>query len=600
MKILKLFLVFCLLLSVVFGGYHFLNRKYKSITDQGIGNLSQLSSQIGTYSGFGDFLEDKKIADIRNESFNQLSSLEKAEASYDSYLSKVLQKRQNGLSHSLSYDWVVKNGMMKGQGPAATKQVTAGQLMLSLPEPNFGSESLTLPIRTSLPLSGFVNAANANILTLEPESIGYSYNNARRYLAYGRLPPAHTINPQDFINAFEYHFADPAEFLIAGSPVVAEMEMFPSPWHKKGRIVRTSVMAEKYPRLSKSMNLIFLIDRSISMYQGSRMSLLRDVLPSALQGLGANDTVTIFSYGATVSLNLPLTRHPTKEKLETVFKNIQKGARTQGRNPLEEVYGLAADITRNNRSTQVIILTDDDYNITGGEGVSVLQKFADLPKRNISTSIYALAPTKLSNKHRDIVAQSLNARSAIVETGVELYKQLRTDILYQHRPVAQDLRMQVKFSDQIKAWRLIGYTQAVNSNISFMNTGGYALDLSSGDEYHLLYEVVPKDKSGVLRNDAVSVLASYVSAESDEEKPSVRIVSGKMMPMSYKSSEMYFMILVSAFAQYLSNDPNVMMQSYERILSHLKNAVYVLKDPEKNDFLQMVVATQNASFIKGQ
>lgn len=601
MKIAKFSLLLALTLSLVLGGYWLVDQKYQPLTREGLLGATELTSASQNQVLPTGFIEDKQQADLRNETYGAGASVSQRQAEqYEQYLEDVLLKRQRKIPTSPFYNWSSPPNLGLTLAPKVQENVVASARLLELHEPNYGAKFADRSLETSSEYGDFHPQERQNVVTVLAKDQGYSFLNSRRFLAYGKVPPSHTVKTEDFINAFDYDFASTSDFSIAGNSVIANMETFPSPWRRTGKILRASVLTQDFPRRNAPLNVIFLIDRSVSMFQGARLSLLQETLPQAAARLGKNDTLTVLSYADDVLLNLPPMRNPSAENINQVLFDLHRGSKLKGKNPLIEIYGLAAEMSRENRRTHIIIVTDDDYNLAGLSS-SKMSDFQELIETDrVSTAIYSLGPSLIANPDRDRVVSLLRARSFILETQMELLKRLQQDLFFKSVLLGSDLRIQIKFSEEVKSWRLLGAKEVGEEIITFMGEKQTAHPLYSGDDFHLLFEVIPAEGVKDFSQNFVSMLASYQEMKEVEQLSNLRIISGKLPIYQQQSPDMYFMVLVAAVAQYLGNDPSVFMQSYERLVRHLYQAVKVLEDPQKTDFLQMVLAVQNATEVQIQ
>ena len=70
---------------------------------------------------------------------------------------------------------------------------------------------------------------------------GRSYEELRRYLAEGKLPPEDAIRVEELLNSFDYHYQEPGE----GQTFVVETEVADCPWDPERQLVQVGVRARE-------------------------------------------------------------------------------------------------------------------------------------------------------------------------------------------------------------------------------------------------------------------------------------------------------------------------------------------------------------------
>src|SRR5690606_19232477 len=103
-----------------------------------------------------------------------------------------------------------------------------------------------------------------------------SYTNVRRILNEGRLPPAHAVRAEEFINYFDYGYAAPDSLQ---RPFRIHTELAAAPWNPQRQLLQIGIQGyEVAPRDIPAANLVFLIDTSGSMADRDKLPLLKAAL----------------------------------------------------------------------------------------------------------------------------------------------------------------------------------------------------------------------------------------------------------------------------------------------------------------------------------
>ena len=88
-----------------------------------------------------------------------------------------------------------------------------------------------------------------------------AYSNARRMLTDGQMPPKGAVRTEEFVNYFDYDYADPRR-----GPFTVNMEAMPNPFRQGHHILRVGVQAKRFqPKERPPLHLTFLVDVSGSM-----------------------------------------------------------------------------------------------------------------------------------------------------------------------------------------------------------------------------------------------------------------------------------------------------------------------------------------------
>ncbi|MCP4043713.1 MAG: VWA domain-containing protein, partial [Gammaproteobacteria bacterium] len=135
-----------------------------------------------------------------------------------------------------------------------------------------------------------IDTGEENVSTFSVDVDTASYTIARAYLERGAMPDEAAIRIEEFINAFDYHYAPPEDY--ASEPFSAHAELFPSPVRKGFHLLHLGLKArEVADQQRQPANLIFVVDASGSMARENRLGLVKKALRLLVDQLQEGDSV---------------------------------------------------------------------------------------------------------------------------------------------------------------------------------------------------------------------------------------------------------------------------------------------------------------------
>src|SRR5690606_30002186 len=131
-----------------------------------------------------------------------------------------------------------------------------------------------------------------------------SYNNVKRFLNQGTLPPVDAVRVEEMINYFQYDMPSPK----GDNPVAIKTELATSPWNAKHQLLRISLKAKDISKDNlPASNFVFLIDVSGSMYDANKLPLVKSSLKLLVDQLRDTDKVAIVTYAGNATVRLEST-----------------------------------------------------------------------------------------------------------------------------------------------------------------------------------------------------------------------------------------------------------------------------------------------------
>ncbi|MHC5028888.1 MAG: VWA domain-containing protein, partial [Planctomycetota bacterium] len=208
-----------------------------------------------------------------------------------------------------------------------------------------------------------------------------SFSNARRMIDEGRLPPKDAVRIEEFINAFDYDYAEPAE----DAPFAIDLAVAPAPWAPDHRLVRIGLKGREIePEARPATSLVFLVDTSGSMNRPNKLPLVQESLRMLVHALHGDDRIAIVTYAGTSGVALPSTYCMEKERLLDAIHHLRPGGSTNGAAGIQLAYDIAQQHFIEGGVNRVILCTDGDFNV----GASSDGELVDLIARKRESGVF--------------------------------------------------------------------------------------------------------------------------------------------------------------------------------------------------------------------
>lgn len=315
-----------------------------------------------------------------------------------------------------------------------------------------------------------------------------SYSNVRRFLNEGKLPPRDAVFLADMLNYFPYRYPPPA----GTDPVSITLDLAECPWkadHKLARIgVQTKLIS---PGDAPKRNLVFLIDTSGSMFEDTRLPLVKKSVEMLLPQLTAADRVSVVTYAGTAGVALQPTPGNETETIAKVVRGLGAGGSTNGAGGITAAYDLARKSFIDGGANRVILCTDGDFNVGINSESDLIQLIEKERESKVFLTVLGYGMGNLKNSALEKLANHGNGHYAYIDSE----REARKVFVEQGGAlvcVAKDVKFQVEFNPaRVGAYRLIGYENRLLKSEDFKDDKKDAGDLGSGHTVTALYEIVP-------------------------------------------------------------------------------------------------------------
>ncbi len=436
-----------------------------------------------------------------------------------------------------------------------------------------------------------------------------SYSFVRGQLNNGVLPQKDAVRVEEMINYFDYNYPLPETKEQPFKPTITVLN---SPWSKDKKLVHIGIKGFDIEKTERPRsNLVFLLDTSGSMDEPNKLPLVKNSLKMLLDGMNANDKVSIVVYAGAAGTVLEPTPATEKAKIIAAIDNLSAGGSTAGAEGINLAYKLAEQNFDKNGVNRVILATDGDFNV----GITNPEELQDFVERKRETGIFLSVFGFGSGNYNDALMQKLaqngNGAAAYIDNLNEARKVLVEEASSTLFPIAKDVKIQVEWNPAlVSEYRLIGYeTRALNRE-DFNNDKVDAGDIGAGHAVTAIYEITPAGA-------APSVDPSRYGQATDAAKPESNFGNELgFLKLRYKlpaesesklistpinadaksdSIDANWAVAVAGYAQLLKGDPNIGTYTYDDVI----NLAQANKGDDpfglRAEFINLVRLTKTAS-----
>ncbi|MEQ1790127.1 MAG: VWA domain-containing protein, partial [Rickettsiales bacterium] len=420
-----------------------------------------------------------------------------------------------------------------------------------------------------------------------------SYSFMRASLNNNVLPQKDAVRIEEMVNYFPYDYEVPKD---KSEPFKANVSVFPTPWNSDTKLMHIGIKGYQIEQKEKPhSNLVFLIDTSGSMDEQNKLPLLKNSMKLLLDGLQADDTVSIVTYAGSSGVALEPTKVSDKLKIITTLDNLSASGSTAGAQGIKTAYDLAESNFDKNGVNRVILATDGDFNV-GITNQEELKGFIERKRDSgIFLSVLGFGRGNYNDALMQTLAQNGNGNAAYIDNLSEARKALVEEAGSTLFTIAKDVKIQVEFNpENVAEYRLIGYETRLLNREDFNNDKVDAGDIGSGHAVTAIYEITPvgskarlidesryqkteskevekrKDKSG----EYAFVKIRYKLPDSDTSKLITTPVDSKVeyKKLSEVPVDAKFATSVAAFAQLLRGDSYTKSYKYDDVIELAQSA----------------------------
>ncbi|WP_160068771.1 vWA domain-containing protein [Sphingobacterium bovisgrunnientis] len=337
--------------------------------------------------------------------------------------------------------------------------------------------------------NSFVSPNKEALSTFAADVDVASYNNVKRFLNSGTLPPVDAIRVEEMINYFQYDMPSPE----GNNPVAIKTELSPSPWNSKHQLLRISLKAKDIPKDNlPASNFVFLIDVSGSMYDSNKLPLVKSSLKLLVDQLRDKDKVAIVTYAGNATVRLESTSGGSKMKIKEIIDGLEAGGGTAGGDGMKMAYSIARKNFLSEGNNRIVMATDGDFNV-GASSDSDMEKLIERERESgVNISILGYGMGNYKDSKLELLANKGRGNYAYINDISEARKAMISEFGGTMFTVAKDVKIQVEFNPKyVQYYRLVGYENRMMAAEDFNNDKKVGGDMGVGHVVTAIYDIIP-------------------------------------------------------------------------------------------------------------
>ena len=334
----------------------------------------------------------------------------------------------------------------------------------------------------------FIDTEDDHLSTFGMDVDTASYAVTRSYLRDGYLPPPEAVRVEEFVNAFDYNYAPPAQDAFA-----VHIEGAPSRFGegKRLQLLRIGIQGRVIPDENrKDAMLTFVIDVSDSMARENRLELVKRALTLLVKRLRPGDEVAIVVYGTRARTVLSHTGIEGREEILAAIHSLAPEGVTNAEEGLRLGYRLAQQNARAGSINRVILCSDGVANVgeTGADGI--LKKIRSHVEEGITLTTVGFGMGNFNDVLMEQLANKGNGNYAYVDTLNEAKRIFVENLTGTLQLIAKDAKVQVDFNPEVVSrFRLLGYENRRLDHEDFRDDDADGGEIGSGHSVTALYEI---------------------------------------------------------------------------------------------------------------
>ena len=396
----------------------------------------------------------------------------------------------------------------------------------------------------------FFDASRDNLSTFSIDVDTGSFVLTRQYLQDGWLPPPEAIRLEEFVNYFDQDYPMPTQEEVFN----INLEAAPTPFSAEGNyVLRVGIQGYDIPPEQRpDMNLVFVIDVSGSMAEGSRLESVKEALYALIDQLRPTDTIGIVVYTTRARIVLDPIPVSQARTIRDAIAQLHPEDTTNVQEGLQFGYEMANANYDPERINRIILCSDGVANVGDTDPALILESVSEQTREGITLTTVGFGMSNFNDIIMEQLADDGNGRYYYVDTPSEarrLFVERLTGTLVD---IAADARIQVAFNPETVAYyRLMGYENRDIADEQFRDDTVDAGEVGAGHSVTALYEVVPTHwgRQGVV----ATVSLRWEDPETGEPTETSRAIEVWQRGSSFESASARFQldVVVAAFADLL-------------------------------------------------
>lgn len=441
----------------------------------------------------------------------------------------------------------------------------------------------------------FIKVAQQPESSFSVDADGASYAYMRRCVKYGRIPAADAIRTEEFLNYFTFDYPAPK----GDETLALNAEIGDCPWAEGHKLLRIGLKGKELSEAEMpEANFILLIDTSGSMSGTDRIDLLKSGLCNMVDALRPTDRVSIITYSGKVSKVLESTLVKDSETIKKAIKGLIASGSTAGGEAMKMAYEEAVAHYIKGGNNRIIMCTDGDFNV----GVSSTDALVEMVENYLDKGIYLSIMGFGTGNYQDARMESLSNHGNGTYTYIDCEDEMMKVFVNERShffSVANDVKCQVRFTENVDSYRLIGYENRVMSSEEFQDDKKDAGEIGAGQTVTALYEIIPS-QTYTMHATAAIINVRYKKALGED---SFLLTENTGIPVEgvKPSSEFGFAAGLAAFALTLRNSSYKGTASLSMATDLIKPAVKPAGDTDPMGLRsQLLELIDKASGVIGQ
>ncbi len=415
-----------------------------------------------------------------------------------------------------------------------------------------------------------------------------SYAIARRKIEGGSLPPQAAVRVEEFVNYFDYGYAEPTS-----GPFAVHMEAMPDPFRPGHHILRVGVQGDEISRAERPpVHLTFLADVSGSMSSADKLPLAKEAMHMLVDGLREDDTVGLCTYAGRVARVLEPTSAANKRAIHDAIEALNSGGSTAMSSGIDIAYEMAWQTFEEGHENRVIIMSDGDANVGNTSWEQMLANIKGYADRGVTVSTVGFGMGNYKDTLMEQLSNNGDGNNYYIDDRDQAQRVFVEDLGGTMVTIARDVKIQVDFNpESVYSYRLIGYENRDIADADFRNDRVDAGEIGSGHNVTALYDVILRD--GYTRELAtVRMRWEAPGADKAATERAFHFGHGALKETSYLTSrDTRIAYSAATFAEILRGSPHAAEISLERLAAFATQAAR----PGEKDDMELVALMRQAA-----
>ncbi len=411
-----------------------------------------------------------------------------------------------------------------------------------------------------------------------------SYGVARRFLQDGYMPERDSVRLEEFVNAFDYDYAPPADDAFA-----IHVDGGPTPFSATRNVMlRIGIQAREIPESQrKPVSLTFVIDTSGSMDMENRLGLVKAALGLLVTRLQANDSVAIVTFGDSSQIVLTPTSAAEPQAILGAINSLSPGGSTNAQAGLELGYDVAVLGHRPGAVDRVVLASDGVANTGLTDADSILERIDREKDAGVELVAIGVGMGNFNDTLLEQLANRGNGFYTYINDRVEAERVFGTELVGTLQTVAKDAKIQVEFRPEAVAhYRLLGYENRRIADQSFTDPYVDAGEVGAGHTVTALYEIEPRwSRDGFIG----TVRLRWLDPDTNFEQELTQDIDLFAMGDDFASTGTDFRLAaaVAGFAEILRESPYARSYTLADVSREAQELATIYRRPDVDEFAQL-------------